>query len=112
LGTGWKKGKTKHSGQQSCLSLGLSFPEIPTEQTRQSTGLICSDEATLFPLASVRPETPDQGKNGMMEGTQGTGEDYKSNENYRVEWQRFDVEYERNRNESQSLDLQTGEISR
>lgn len=48
----------------------------------------------------------------MMEGTRGTGEDYKSNENYRVEWQRFDVEYERNRNESQSLDLQTGEISR
>lgn len=48
----------------------------------------------------------------MMEGTRGTGEDYKNNENYRAEWQRFDVEYERNGNESQSLDLQTGEISR
>lgn len=112
LGTGWKKGKTEHSGQQSCPSLGLSFPEIPRDQTRQSIGLICSDEATLFPLASVRPETSDQEKIGMMEGTRGTGEDYKSNENYRAEWQRFDVEYERNRNESQSLDLQTDEISR
>jgi len=112
LGTGWKKGKTERSGQQSRLSLGLSFPELPREQTSQSTGLISSDEATLFPVASVRSETTDQEKIGMMEGTRGTGEDYKNNENYRAEWQRFDVEYERNGNESQSLDLQTGEISR
>lgn len=112
LGTGWKKGKTERSGQQSHLSLGLSFPELPREQTSQSTGLISSDEATLFPVASVKSETTDQEKIGMMEGTRGTGEDYKNNENYRAEWQRFDVEYERNGNESQSLDLQTGEISR
>lgn len=112
LATGGKKGKTEQSGKQSRPSLGLSFPELPREQTSHSAGLICSGEATLFPVASVRPETADQEKIGMMEGTRGTGEKYKNNENYRAEWQRFDVDYERNRNENQSLDLQTGEISR
>lgn len=112
LATGGKQSKTEQSGKQSRPSLGLSFPELPREQTSQSTGLLCGDEAKLFPVVSVWPETADQEKNGMMEGTRGTGENYIKKENYRAEWQRFDVEYERNRNESQSLDLQTGDISR